>query len=207
MRIDPAGFPFIAGAIVPGVLLLAVGYPIAGLIFVALAVFLTYFFRDPERSVPSGDNVVVSPADGKVMAAGRADPATAPAGGEWLQITIFLSPMDVHINRLPVSGRVTRVDYNSGTFLPAYKPESGLNERTELWIDHAGQTVVVRQVVGVLARRVVCRVTPGETVAAGQRFGLMKFGSRMDVFLPTSARLRVKAGERVRGGETILAEL
>jgi phosphatidylserine decarboxylase len=206
MRIDSAGFPFIAAALLPAVLLLALGYVLSGALLFAAAVFLTFFFRDPERSVPRGDHLVVSPADGKVMAAGAADPAAAPRGS-WLQVTIFLSPMDVHINRMPVGGRVTRVDYCPGRFLPAYKPESRLNERNELWIDHGGQTIVVRQVVGVLARRVVCRVKPGETVEPGQRFGLMKFGSRMDVFLPTTARLRVKGGERVRAGETVLAEL
>jgi phosphatidylserine decarboxylase len=94
-----------------------------------------------------------------------------------------------------------------GKFLPAYKAESHLNERTELWIDHGGQSVVVRQVVGVLARRVVCRARVGDRIEAGQRFGLMKFGSRMDVFLPPTARLFVRSGERVRGGETVLAEL
>jgi phosphatidylserine decarboxylase len=205
MRIDRAGFPFIAGFLVPAILLYAVGYVVTGTVFLALAAFMAFFFRDPERVIPRGD-VVVSPADGKVMAAGPADPQSAPPG-TWQQITIFLSPMDVHINRMPISGKVTSVEYHAGSFLPAYKPESCRNERTELWIDHQGQTIVVRQVVGLLARRVVCRVRQGETVTTGQRFGLMKFGSRMDVFLPPSARLRVKAGERVRGGETVLAEL
>jgi phosphatidylserine decarboxylase len=205
MRIDRAGFPFIAAFLLPALLLFVFGYALLGTVFLALALFMAFFFRDPERIVP-GEDVVVAPADGKVMAAGPADPQSAPPG-TWLQITIFLSPMDVHINRMPVSGTVTRVDYCPGTFLPAYKPASCLNERTELWIDHHGQPIVVRQVVGVLARRVVCRVRSGERVAAGQRFGLMKFGSRMDVFLPVSARLRVKKGEHVRGGETVLADL
>jgi phosphatidylserine decarboxylase len=205
MRIDRAGVPFIAGFLLPAILLYWFGYVILASVFLALAVFMAFFFRDPERRPPHAD-AVVSPADGKVMAAGPADPATAPPG-IWQQITIFLSPMDVHINRMPVSGTVRRVDYCPGSFLPAYKPESCMNERTELWIDHQGQTVVIRQVVGVLARRVVCRVREGEQVSAGQRFGLMKFGSRMDVFLPPSARLLVRTGDRVRGGETVLAEL
>ena len=205
MAIDRAGVPFIAAFLIPALALYALGYVVAGTLFLVLAAFMAFFFRDPDRAVPAGD-LVVSPADGKVMAAGAADPRSAPPGS-WQQVTIFLSPMDVHINRMPVSGTVTRVDYCPGSFLPAYKPESCLNERTELWIDHGGQPIVVRQVVGVLARRVVCRVRQGERVATGQRFGLMKFGSRMDVFLPPSARLRVKAGDRVRGGETVLAEL
>jgi phosphatidylserine decarboxylase len=206
MRIDRAAIPFVAGFLVPSALLFLFGYPMAGVVFLAVAAFMLFFFRDPDRHVPAGERAVVAPADGKVMAAGAADPASAPPG-RWQQITIFLSPMDVHINRMPVSGTVTRVDYVPGKFLPAYKPDSCLNERTELWIDHAGQTVVVRQVVGVLARRVVCRARKGDRVETGQRFGLMKFGSRMDVFLPPSARLFVRAGDRVRGGETVLAEL
>ncbi len=206
MRIDRAGWPFILGFLMPALLVWWLGYVPAALAFLAIALFMTFFFRDPERQVPTRDGAVVSPADGTVMAAGAADPAGAPPG-TWQQITIFLSPTDVHINRMPISGKVTRVEYCRGAFLPAYKPESCLNERTELWIDHDGQTVVIRQVVGILARRVVCRVRPGERVETGQRFGLMKFGSRMDVFLPPSARLLVRSGERVRGGETVLADL
>jgi phosphatidylserine decarboxylase len=205
MRIDRAGLPFIAGFLAPAVLFFVLGYRLLGAVSFALAAFMAFFFRDPDRVAPAGD-VVVSPADGRVTAAGAADPASAPPG-TWQQVTIFLSPMDVHINRMPVSGTVTRVEYCPGTFLPAYKPASCLNERTELWIDHGGRTIVVRQVVGILARRVVCRVQQGQTVQAGERFGLMKFGSRMDVFVPPSARLRVRPGDRVRGGETILAEL
>jgi phosphatidylserine decarboxylase len=206
MRIDRAAWPFIAGFLGPALLLFFLGYAVPAVVFLAVAGFMAFFFRDPERQVPAGDRAVLAPADGKVMAAGTADAASAPPG-DWQQITIFLSPMDVHINRMPVSGTVTHVEYTPGTFLPAYKPASCLNERTEVWVDHGGQTVVIRQVVGVLARRVVCRVREGERVEAGQRFGLMKFGSRMDVFLPPSARLFVRSGERVRGGETVLAEL
>jgi phosphatidylserine decarboxylase len=205
MRIDRAGAPFIAGFLLPAIAVYWFGYYLLGTVLLAIACFMAFFFRDPERTAPSPD-AVVSPADGTVMAAGAADPKSAPPGA-WQQITIFLSPMDVHINRVPVSGTITRVDYCPGSFLPAYKPESCMNERTEVWIDHQGRDVVIRQVVGVLARRVVCRVRQGDRVAAGQRFGLMKFGSRMDVFLPTSARLLVGKGDRVRGGETVLAEL
>jgi phosphatidylserine decarboxylase len=123
-------------------------------------------------------------------------------------VTIFLSPMDVHVNRIPVSGRITRVAYTPGRFLPAYREDAGsTNERSEIWIDHKGQTIVARQIVGVLARRVVCRAQDGSEVRAGDRFGVMKFGSRMDVFLPPGATLRVRAGETVRGGETIIAVL
>jgi phosphatidylserine decarboxylase len=117
--------------------------------------------------------------------------------------------MDVHVNRIPASGTVTRVNYTPGKFLPAYRHEAAaVNERSEVWIDRGnGQMVVARQVVGILARRVVCRAHVGEQVRAGQRFGIMKFGSRMDVFLPPSATIRARVGEMVRGGETVIAVL
>jgi phosphatidylserine decarboxylase len=142
-----------------------------------------------------------------VLVAGAADPKAAPPG-EWKQISIFLSPMDVHVNRAPVSGRVTKVDFRRGRFLPAYHEDAAAtNERSEVWVDHRGSPVVFRQIVGILARRVVCRVRPGEELKAGDRFGIMKFGSRMDVFLPPLAELRVKTGDRVVGGVTVVAVL
>jgi phosphatidylserine decarboxylase len=114
--------------------------------------------------------------------------------------------MDVHVNRTPVSGRVIRVDFKRGKFLPAYHHDAAsANERSEIWMDHDGQTIVFRQIVGILARRVVCRVRPGDRLKAGERVGLMKFGSRMDVFLPPSARLCVSVGDRVIGGVTVIA--
>ena len=174
--------------------------------FAALGAFFTYFFRDPERVVPTAPGLVVSPADGRVVIAGPTDGRWSPPG-DWQQITIFLSPMDVHMNRTPVEGRVTRVDYRPGKFLPAYKEEASENELNEIWIDHGGEPVVVRQIVGVLARRVVCRVQEGQQLERGERIGLMKFGSRMDVFLPRRAQLLVAVGQTVIGGETVLARL
>lgn len=206
MKIDRAGFPFIAAALVPAAVLAGRRRPVLAASFAALGGFLTYFFRDPEREVPQGAGLVVSPADGRVMIAGPSDGRWAPPG-EWQQITIFLSPMDVHINRTPVEGRVERIEYRPGTFLPAYKEAASDNELNEVWIDYGGRTVVFRQVVGMLARRIVCRVREGERLERGQRVGLMKFGSRMDVFLPTDAELRVSVGDRVVGGETVLATL
>jgi phosphatidylserine decarboxylase len=205
VSIDRAGLPFILTAFAPGAVLVVVGRPWWGAPFLLLAAFFAFFFRDPERRTPQGKTLIVAPADGTVTWAG---PATASAPpGQWKQVTIFLSPLDVHINRVPAGGRVTLVDFSAGTFLPAYKPESAGNERTEIWIEHDGEPIVFRQVVGVLARRVVCRLQPGQVVQTGERFGLMKFGSRMDVFLPEHARLRVRAGDRVRGGETVIADL
>ena len=208
MRLDSAGYPFIGGALAIGVVAAAAaGWPWA-LPFAALALFFAFFFRDPDRRAPGeADDAVLSPADGRVMIAGPALPDATPPG-TWQQVTIFLSPMNVHVNRIPVSGRVTRVSYTPGKFLPAYREDAGsANERSEIWIDHKGQTVVARQIVGVLARRVVCRAQNGAEVRAGDRFGIMKFGSRMDVFLPPDATIRVRVGDLVRGGETIIAVL
>jgi phosphatidylserine decarboxylase len=208
MRIDPAGLPFIGGA-----LLLAVltgvwgGWPFA-VAFLVLSGFFLFFFRDPHRRVTAGADAVLSPADGRVMVAGAPTGQAFPPGN-WKQISIFLSPMDVHVNRIPVSGRVTRVEYHPGRFLPAYKAEAGdLNEYTEVWIDHGGgQTIVVRQIVGILARRIVCRTREGADVHAGDRYGVMKFGSRMDLFLPPDATIRVAVGDKVSAAVTVIAEL
>jgi phosphatidylserine decarboxylase len=172
-----------------------------------LPLAIAAFFRDPDRTASQDPALVLSPADGTVMHAGPATPGDAPDERAWLQVTIFLSVLDVHINRTPVSGRVTRVLYQPGTFLPAYKPEASRNERSEIWFDHGGIAIVARQVVGILARRVVCRLQPGQQVEAGERLGLMKFGSRMDVFVPPHAQLMVKPGQKVTGALTVLARL
>jgi phosphatidylserine decarboxylase len=204
MKIDRAGWPFVLGALAPA-LALAAFWPWMSGAFGAFALFMVYFFRDPERTVPDLPGAVVSPADGRVLIAGAAEPASAPPG-DWKQISIFLSPLDVHINRIPIGGRVARVEYTPGRFLAAYRPESArANERNDVWIERDGAVAVCRQVVGVLARRLVCRVGPGAAVHTGQRFGLMKFGSRIDLFLPPHAILRAVAGDRVRGGETVVA--
>jgi phosphatidylserine decarboxylase len=209
LRVDRAGFPFIFGALVLAVPAAIWISWIAAVPLVALAAFFTFFFRDPERTRPAalGDDDVLAPADGRVLVAGDVIPAGAPPGS-WKQISIFLSPMDVHVNRVPASGRVTSVTLSPGRFLPAYRHDAGsLNERSEIWIDHHGQTVVTRQIVGMLARRVVCRLTGGDEVRAGQRLGIMKFGSRMDVFVPHDATVTVQVGAVVRGGETVIAVL
>ena len=207
MRIDPAGWPFVLGALVITTLIWLLIGPIIGMPLLLLSGFLLFFFRDPERVHTEPESAVISPADGKVMVAGAPTGEATPPG-RWQQISIFLSPMNVHVNRIPVSGRVTRVEYHPGRFLPAYKNESGdLNERSEVTIDHEGQPVVVRQIVGVLARRVVCRTREGAEVKAGERFGVMKFGSRMDVFVPLDATLHARVGDLVVGGVTVIATL
>jgi phosphatidylserine decarboxylase len=206
MRLDPAGVPFVFGALAPAAGLVLTRRPVWAAPFLVAAGVFGLFFRDPERVSPEDPALVLAPADGRVLLAGPAGPGS-PAG-TWQQVSVFLSPLDVHVNRMPVSGLVTRVRHEPGRFLPAYRAEAAQeNERTEVWIETGETTIVVRQVVGILARRIVCRVDPGAKVQAGQRFGIMKFGSRMDVFLPPAANLQVAVGDRVRAGETVIATL
>ncbi len=208
MRIDPAGWPFITGPLAPAALAAAVGRRWVAWPFLALSAYMTLFFRDPDRAcdaTPPAPDDVLSPADGVVMVAGEPQPGVAPEG-EWQQVSVFLSVVDVHVNRSPYRGEVTESSYRKGSFLAAYRKESAhRNERSELWLRDGDRTVVFRQIVGVLARRIVTRTGPGQRLTTGQRMGLMKFGSRMDVFLPPECTVTVAKGQRVRGGETVIA--
>lgn len=171
---------------------------------VMLAAFFLWFFRDPERVVPTGPGEVVSPADGVVTEADWIETSS----GSKLRISIFLNVFDVHVNRAPVAGTVKAVEYREGAFLNAMKPESGLlNEQTLIVLDAGGYEVSYKQIAGLLARRIVCTVKIGDRVERGQRVGMIKFGSRTDVLMPADAVLRVKPGSRVSGGTTILAVL
>lgn len=219
MRIDRAGWPFLTGPLVPAAALATLGrrtgrrglraaaWPLLG-----LSAYMALFFRDPDRRcdrVPAGPDEVVSPADGVVMVAGEPQEGVAPEG-TWQQVSVFLSVVDVHVNRSPYRGEVVESSYRPGSFLAAYRRESAhRNERSELWLrDCEGpdtRTVVFRQIVGVLARRIVTRTGVGQHLATGERMGLMKFGSRMDVFVPPECELTVTKGQRVRGGETVIA--
>lgn len=211
-RIDREAGPATAVAAVPAVAALALGRPRTALLLGALPLAVAAFFRDPDRTpdsrpVPVDD--VLSPADGKVMYAGPGQDGVAPEG-EWLQVSIFLSAFDVHVNRAPWGGRVTEVTYRPGRWLAAYRHESAhLNERTDVTVerevDGEVRRVHFRQIVGLMARRVVTRVSEGEELSTGQRVGLMKFGSRMDVFVPPACDLLVVAGDRVVAGETVIA--
>jgi phosphatidylserine decarboxylase len=169
---------------------------------IVLAAFFLWFFRDPNRTIPQGAGLIVSPGDGLVTEAEWLETTS----GNRLRISIFLNVFDVHVNRSPVSGIVKVVEYREGEFLNAMKPESVLhNEQTLVVIDAGDYTVSFKQIAGLLARRIVCNVKPGDRVERGQRVGLIKFGSRVDVLLPAEAELKVKTGARVRGGTSVLA--
>lgn len=216
MTLDPDGYPFIALAAAPSLVAEACGRTRLALTLGVLPLAMAAFFRDPDRRPDQvapdaeafGPDDVVSPADGRVMHVGEPLPGTAPAG-EWQQVSIFLSVTDVHINRTPYGGEVTDVTYRPGRYHAAFKAESAHeNERSEITVARVVgddvRTVVFRQIVGVMARRVVTRVVPGQVLRTGERIGLMKFGSRMDVFVPPEVELLVVPRQKVVAGETLL---
>ena len=206
MRIPVAaeGWPFIFPPALAACILAGVGWwAAAGVVAVPTLAFLG-FFRDPERRPPDLPRAVLAPADGRVMEVVPAEDAWV---GSALRVSIFLSPLDVHVNRAPVGGLVASVEYASGKFRAAYRPEaSEINERCTVAIEGSTR-VAVRQIAGVLARRIVCRVRTGDKLEAGERYGLIRFGSRTDLFVPRATELRVRVGDHVRGGESIMGVL
>ena len=206
LPIAAEGWGFILVPLALAILLAWTGRLKGALLLGVVAAFMTFFFRDPERAAPAIPGAILAPADGRVMAVRTTvdDPFVGPAQA----VSIFLSPLDVHVNRSPLAGLVVDVEYRPGAKLAAYRPEaSEQNERTTIAIQGEAARVVVRQIAGVLARRIVCRVRPGDKLASGERFGLIKFGSRTDLIVPASVRLQVKPGDRVRGGETVVGVL
>ena len=198
------GIPFIAVFLIPALFFLALGWWVAAGLCIALTAFMAFFFRDPPRDCPKDSRVVVSPADGRVVAASRIDERTdSPT-----QISIFLSPLDVHINRAPIGGEIVDVAYKSGAFHIASRDIASVeNEQNIVTIRGEELTIVFRQIAGVLARRIVLWKKKGDRVAMGERVGLMKFSSRMDVILPAEVDVLVQKGDRVIGGVTILGRL
>ncbi len=188
-----------------GGILLALGYWLVALLFIIVAAFMLYFFRDPRRNPPSDPDVVVSPADGRVTRVSMLAPEQETSA---TLVSIFLSPIDVHINRAPIAGRITDVSYTRGKFLMATDERASLvNEQNTLTIEGAKISVVCKQIAGILARRIVCWKHPGDRVALGERIGLIKFSSRTDVILPESVAVTVTAGMKVRGGTTIIGRI
>ena len=170
------------------------------MIFVLIAAFMLFFFRDPKRVIPVGDGLIVSAADGRV---------TRIEDGENSKlVSIFLSPLDVHINRSPIDGVISTITYTSGRKMPATNNEASLvNERNALVIEGGGISVTCTQIAGILARRIVCWPKAGDNLQRGQKFGLIKFSSRTDILMPGSVELEVKVGDRVLGGETIIGKV
>ena len=205
MSIAREGYPLILLAALAAMVVFVLGWGFAGAVLGLVTAAVAAFFRDPERHIPDADGLIVAPADGRVVSIEemKADAGSAKGG---TRVSIFLSPLDVHINRIPVAGKIQDVHYRSGKFFAAYKDEaSERNERNALQVvDDQGRKVGVVQIAGVLARRIVCRVRPGDHLKRGERFGLIMFGSRTDTYLPNGCHVEVSEGQRVKGGETVL---
>ncbi len=169
-------------------------------IFILLAAFVCFFFRNPNRNIPEGKNLVVSPADGKIV-------KISQGPGSNQTICIFLNIFNVHVNRSPIAGELVKFEYKRGKFKVAYDEEaSRVNEQNVLTIAGSGITVTVQQVAGLIARRVICWKKPGNALARGELFGLIRFGSRVDVVVPGNVTIKVKVGEHVQGGSSVLGE-
>src|SRR5829696_1396206 len=196
--------PLLAGLLAGLLYLLWGGLPwlLLAAVLLLLAAFMAYFFRDPQRAVPTESGLVVSPADGRVT---RVEKLSGDGADSPTVVSIFLSPFDVHVNRAPIAGEVVDVTYTRGRFIAATSDDAGLvNEQNALTIKGERMTVVCKQIAGVLARRIVCWKRPGDSLELGERFGLIKFGSRTDLVLPHGVEVLVKVGERVSGGVTII---
>jgi phosphatidylserine decarboxylase len=198
------GTPYIAAPAALSGAAIAFGFPFVGLVFALLGIFMAFFFRDPKRVPPSDPDVVVSPADGRVT---RIESPSGQANAPTL-ISIFLSPLDVHINRAPIPGKIVEVVYSPGKFLMATnKKSSVVNEQNALTIQGEKITVVCKQIAGILARRIVCWKHTGDRLNLGERFGMIKFSSRTDVLLPANVKVTVAEGDRVRGGITVIGRI
>ncbi|MBA3351172.1 MAG: phosphatidylserine decarboxylase [Blastocatellia bacterium] len=194
------GLPFV---IVPAIIALIFGFFglwLAAAGFAAVALFMAYFFRDPYRNIPGDAGIILSAADGKVT--------RIEDGGGGKLVSVFLSPIDVHINRAPIAGRISKVDYIHGKKIPATSDQASfVNERNAITITGEKMTVVCTQIAGILARRIVCWNKEGDDLAIGQKYGLIKFSSRTDLLMPKEVEVQVTIGQRVVGGETIIAKL
>jgi phosphatidylserine decarboxylase len=199
------GVPFIILFLIPTAIFAVLGWWWAAGVCLLLAAFMAFFFRDPDRNCPVDERIIVSPADGRVVVVAPVDSRVKDSP---TQVSIFLSPMDVHINRSPIAGEIIEVVYKPGAFHVASRDIASVeNEQNIMTIRGARVTIVVRQIAGVLARRVVLWKRKGDRVQLGERLGLMKFSSRMDVVLPSEVEVLVKRGERVTGGVSVIGRI
>ena len=193
-------YRFLVPSLLLGLLFVYLSLPYLAFVVLILAVFVCFFFRNPIRQIPDGSNLVVSPADGRVVKISEAE-------GGAQTISIFLNIFNVHVNRSPISGELKQLEYRRGRFKAAFDEEaSRVNEQNVLTISGTHIQVVVRQIAGLIARRVVCWKKPGHQLQRGELIGLIRFGSRVDIVLPAQVKLRVKIGDRVSGGSSILGE-
>ncbi len=209
MRIAREGYPWILAAAILSLIAFSLGWNGMGGVLALFAVVFAGFFRDPERIPPAGEGLVLAPADGKVVAIVKDEEKGKDAEGGGTRISIFLSLLDVHVNRAPIKGLVEKVQYQPGKFYAAYREDASQdNEQNAVrLVDSTGKSLNIVQIAGLLARRIICYVKEGETLERGQRFGLIMFGSRVDLFMPPGSRVEVAEGQKVRAGETIIGRL
>lgn len=202
------GLPVIGVFAAITVALWIAGWYKAAVIMTALTVFALAFFRNPERHPPAGENLVVSPADGVVIFVGEVDEPRI-LKGRAMKVSIFMNVFNVHVNRMPESGRITEIHYNKGKFISANKEKASLdNEQNALVMEtDKGRKIMFVQIAGLVARRIVCWVKPGDHLMRGERFGLIMFGSRLDIYLPVGSEVKLKPGDKTRAGETIVGVL
>lgn len=222
MKFAPEGYPFIFGSLAITLIVFLCYFLIGkfgsntfipycflltAYCFLGITLFMAFFFRDPERNISEGKGIFVSPADGKVILIKDVYEKDY-LQSEAKEISIFMSPLDVHVNRAPCDGKVTAVKYSPGRFMAAYIDDASIkNENIVMVIDGKDGKILVRQVAGFIARRAVCRVKVGDTLRRGERYGMIKFSSRLDVYLPKDTRIKVKSGDKVKAGETIIGEI
>jgi phosphatidylserine decarboxylase len=201
------GIPFILAGLVATAIAGFLNVWLA-VVFGVLTCFVLWFFRDPERPIPTGAGLIVAPADGKIVQI-REEQEERFLHGRAIRISIFLNIFDVHVNRMPCAGKIQKIAYHAGKFLSAHLDKaSSENEHQAILIETStGQQLVVVQIAGLIARRIVSWIQPGDSLDRGQRFGMIRFGSRVDTFLPIGTKLRVQKGDRVKGGETIIGEV
>jgi phosphatidylserine decarboxylase len=203
-----AGYPFIFGSVFTTLVFAILGLVTLSLIGLVVTFFICYFFRDPDRIIPNDAGCVVSPADGKVISAGVVDNSHFYEGS-CMKISIFMSIFNVHVNRIPYEGRINEVQYYPGKFFSANLDKaSANNEHNAVFVEtEGGKNICTVQVAGLIARRIICKVQKGDVVHRGQRFGLICFGSRIDVYLPSAMRLKVVIGDKVKAGTSVLGVL
>jgi phosphatidylserine decarboxylase len=194
------GFPFVIATILIALIFAFFQIWIGVGLFIFLTLFMAYFFRNPNRTIPTEPNIIISAADGRVTRVENRE------DGKF--VSVFLSPLDVHVNRSPIAGKIIKVDYVKGKKMPATSDESSLiNERNSITIEGENATVTCTQIAGIVARRIVCWNKQGDKLERGQLYGLIKFSSRTDLLMPKNVEILVKEGDRVRGGETIIARI
>ena len=200
------GWVFISAPLILAAILWAVGWQVGAVAVLALAVAVSLFFRDPPRRIPNGEGLILAPADGTVVLVTRY--LGDELEGAATQLSIFLSVLDVHVNRAPFPAVVESIDYRPGTFRLAWKHEaSEANEQNLILLKAPQGRLLVKQIAGFLARRIVCRIVPGQTLEAGERIGIIRFGSRVDLIVPEHVKLSVRPGDRVKGGISVVGTL